>query len=84
MIRQISIPELVNDVTAFIESRKKWEYAKKFPNFISKHKKKYQEFIKCMTVLQTKYKREYQPKNNSNLEKYIGSVIPSAPPLDEY
>ena len=41
MIKIVSIPELVQDVLAYLESKKKWETAAKFPDFISHHKKKH-------------------------------------------
>jgi len=75
MIKDNFIDELTNDVLVFLKKQEIWEHSKKFPNFISKHKKKYQEYLIAYNILLNKYKFI---ENNEN--KNI--ILPSAPPLE--
>ena len=92
MLKIVYIPELVDDVLAYLESKKRWEKSKNFPNFISNKKKKYDDYVNKMKILEKKYRRTLESNNpkttisNSQifftLESQNNTPKPSAPPLD--
>ena len=61
MLKIVYIPELVDDVLAYLESKKRWEKSKNFPNFISNKKKKYDDYVNKMKILEKKYRRTLAP-----------------------
>ena len=95
MLKIVYIPELVDDVLAYIESKKRWERSKKFPNFFSNKKEKYQDYMNKMKILEDKYRRRMESKypkrstiSNSqiffslNSQATTSTPTPSAPPFD--